>query len=68
MLNFLAKLLKVLNSERSPGQLAAAVSLAAIIGMTPLYSLHNLFVLFLVLFFRVNLTVFFYSAGRSLRF
>ncbi len=58
MLALFTRLLKILNSEQSPAQLAAAVSLAAIIGMTPLLSLHNLVVFFLVLFFRVNLTVF----------
>lgn len=58
MLTILAKLLKVLNSEQSPSQIAAAISLAAIIGLTPLFSLHNLVVLLIVLFFRVNLTTF----------
>ena len=58
MLTLLVKLLKVLNSEQSPRQIAAAISLAAIIGITPLLSLHNLVVIFAVLFFRVNLTLF----------
>ncbi|WP_196139681.1 TIGR03546 family protein [Aliikangiella sp. G2MR2-5] len=58
MLTILAKLLKVLNSEQSPGQIAAAISLSAIVGLTPLMSLHNLLIVFLVLFFRVNLTIF----------
>jgi uncharacterized protein (TIGR03546 family) len=58
MLTLLVKLFKVLNSEQSPAQIAAAISLAAIFGLTPLISLHNLLVLFVVLFFRVNLTFF----------
>ncbi len=58
MLAILAKILKTLNSEQSPSQIAAAISLAAIIGFTPLLSLHNIIVLFIVLFFRVNLTMF----------
>lgn len=58
MLSLLAKLLKVLNSEQSPGQIAAAISLAAIVGLTPLLSLHNILIFFLVLLLRVNLTVF----------
>ncbi len=45
MLALLMKILKALNSEQSPGQLAAAVSFAAIIGLTPLLSLHNFFIL-----------------------
>ncbi|MET1255004.1 TIGR03546 family protein [Aliikangiella maris] len=58
MLTILVKLFKALNSEQSPGQLAGAVSLAAIIGVTPLLSLHNVLVILLVLWFRVNLTMF----------
>ena len=61
MLTLLVKLLKVLNSEQSPNQIAAAISLAAIIGITPLLSLHNLLVVFAVLFLRVNLTLFLVS-------
>ena len=58
MLTILAKIFKILNSEQSPSQIAAAIALAAIVGFTPLLSLHNLVVLFVVLFFRVNLTMF----------
>ena len=58
MLAILAKILKVLNSEQSPRQIAAAISLAAIVGLTPLLSLHNLIILLLVLWLRVNLTMF----------
>ncbi len=57
MLTILVKLLKALNSEQSPGQLAIAVSLAIIIGFTPLISLHNLFIVLIALWFRVNLTL-----------
>lgn len=58
MLSTLFKLIKTLNSEQSAGQIAAAISLAAIVGLTPLFSLHNLLVLLIVLFFRVNLSFF----------
>lgn len=58
MLTILVKIFKALNSEQSPNQLAAAVSLAAILGLTPLLSLHNFLVIFVVLIFRVNLTIF----------
>ncbi len=57
MLTSIIKLLKALNSEQSPGQLAIAISLAAILGLTPLYSLHNVLVIFIALSFRVNLSV-----------
>lgn len=58
MLTMFAKLIKVLNSESAPGQISMAFCLAVAMGFTPLFSLHNLIVLFLVLFLRVNLTGF----------
>lgn len=61
MLTIIAKILKALNSEQSPAQLALAIILAMIVGFTPLLSLHNLFIVFLVLFFRVNLGIFIIS-------
>lgn len=57
MLTILVKLLKALNSEQSPGQLAIAISLAIILGFTPLVSLHNLLIILIALWFRVNLTL-----------
>ena len=57
MLTILAKLLKALNSEQSAGQLAIAVSLAVILGFTPILSLHNIFIVLIALWFRVNLTI-----------
>lgn len=57
MLTILAKLLKALNSEQSAGQLAIAISLSVILGFTPIFSLHNLFIILVALWFRVNLTI-----------
>jgi len=57
MLTVLAKLLKALNSEQSLNQLAFAISLSAILGFTPLISLHNIFVILIALWFRVNLSL-----------
>jgi len=57
MLTIIAKLLKALNSEQQPWQLALALSFASILGLTPLWSLHNLVVLFLLLLVRVNLSL-----------
>jgi len=59
MLNTLATLLKVLNSETRPSQISLALAFAMIIGFTPLFSLHNLLVILLVLVIRVNLATFF---------
>jgi uncharacterized protein (TIGR03546 family) len=58
MIGTLAKILKVLNSETAPGQISLALCFALIVGLTPFYSLHNLLVILLVLFLRVNLTTF----------
>lgn len=57
MLTVFAKLLKALNSEQSPNQLAMAVCLGAVLGLTPLISLHNLFIILIALWFRVNLSI-----------
>ena len=58
MIRIIAKILKVLNSEANPEQISLALCLSMIIGLTPLFSLHNLLVLFLVLTLRVNLSAF----------
>jgi uncharacterized protein (TIGR03546 family) len=58
MLRTFARLLRVLNSETHPAQIAGAVSLGAILGLTPLGSPHNLLVLLLALFLRINLSTF----------
>lgn len=54
----LAKLLKALNSEQEPGQIALAFCFSLVAGLTPLWSLHNLLVLLVVLVLRVNLSAF----------
>ena len=57
MLTILVKLFKALNSEQSLNQLAMAISLAIIMGFTPLISLHNLIIVLIALWFRVNLSL-----------
>ncbi len=47
-------LVKALNSEGTPGQVAAGIAMGACLGLTPLLSLHNLLVVGAVLFFRVS--------------
>ncbi len=54
----IAKLLRVLNSETEPGQISLGFCFALVAGLTPLWSLHNLVVLLLVLVLRVNLSAF----------
>lgn len=63
MLGTLIKILKVLNSETGPWQLAFGVSLGMLLGLTPLLSLHNLIVVLIALWCRVNLSLFFVSFG-----
>ncbi|QQD21020.1 TIGR03546 family protein [Venatoribacter cucullus] len=66
MLSMLAKLLKALNSEAQPGQIALALALALIVALTPTFSLHNLLILLLALVLRTNLSAFFVGfAGFS---
>lgn len=63
MLTLFAKLLKILNADDNPSQIALAIVFAAIIGLTPLYSPHNALILLLVLVLRVQLTMFIISFG-----
>lgn len=58
MVRTIAKLLRVLNSETEPGQISLGFCFALVAGLTPLWSLHNLVVLLLVLILRVNLSAF----------
>jgi uncharacterized protein (TIGR03546 family) len=57
-MSLLAKLLKALNSDASPWQLAFGIMLGMMMGLTPFIGLHSLIIVFVVLFFRVNLTTF----------
>lgn len=63
MLGLFAKLLKALNSDASPWQLAFGVSFGLITGLAPLAGLHNILVLLLVLCFRINLAAYLISSG-----
>ena len=63
MLTMIAKLLKALNSEASPSQISLAFVLGMILGLTPLWSMHNILVVSLALVLRINLTGFLLSWG-----
>ena len=58
MLRTVAKVLRVFNSETDPSQISLALCFACVAGLTPLWSLHNILVLLLVLLLRVNLSTF----------
>lgn len=63
MLTLLAKLFSALNSESSIRQIALAIVLGFIVGLSPLLSLHNIIILFLVMFIKVHLGSFILSVG-----
>ena len=59
MLTMFAKLLAALNSESSPRQLALAIALGMVVGLTPLLNIHNLLILLLAFVLKINLSAFF---------
>lgn len=63
MITQLIKFLRVLGSEASPMQISLAIALAMVAGLTPLLSLHNLLVVFILLSFRINLGAFILALG-----
>lgn len=58
MITQILKILRVLASEDSPMQISLAIALAMVMGLTPLFSLHNLLMLIILLSFRINLAAF----------
>lgn len=56
MLGQILKLLKLLNADVNPMQIAAGVSFGMVLGFTPLWSLHNLITLFVICLFRINVS------------
>ena len=57
ILKFLNKILKILRSGETPGQIAAGFILGMIPGLTPLWELHNLIVIFLIIVLNVNISM-----------
>jgi uncharacterized protein (TIGR03546 family) len=54
ILRFLQKLIKTLNSDGTPGQVAAGLALGAAFGLTPIANLHNLLILVAVTLVNVS--------------
>ena len=50
------RLIRILQSEISPSQIAGGVALGSIIGFTPFMALHNLVIFFLILILKVNIS------------
>lgn len=63
MLTLLAKFFHALNSESSPRQIALAIALGFIVGLTGLFTLPSLLIVFAVLLIRVNLGAFILAVG-----
>lgn len=63
MLTLLAKLLHALNSDSSIRQIALAIALGFIVGLSPLLTLHNIVIIFFVLVIRVHLGSFILATG-----
>jgi uncharacterized protein (TIGR03546 family) len=63
MIELVANLLKILNSETEPRQISLGVCFGMMAGLTPLWRPHNLLVLLLVLVLRVNLSAFLLAWG-----
>ncbi len=54
VLKLIQSLIKALHSEGTPGQLAAGLALGSILGLTPLWNLHNGVVLALIIVLNVS--------------
>jgi len=52
------RLLKTLNSDAAPSSIALAICLALFIGLTPVFSAHNLIIVLIALLFRIHLGTF----------
>lgn len=61
MFDIFLKIFKLINSDVSPNQIAFGLCFGMIIGLTPLFSLHNFILLFMVCFFRINLSAALFS-------
>ncbi len=55
LLALIQKFIKTLNSEGTPNQIAAGIAIGAVLGLTPLISLHNLLLIALAVMTRVSL-------------
>jgi uncharacterized protein (TIGR03546 family) len=54
LVKLVQSLVKALNSDGTPGQVAAGIAIGSCLGLTPLLNLHNLVIVAVILFFRVS--------------
>jgi uncharacterized protein (TIGR03546 family) len=63
IIQFLAKLVKILRSAATPAQIAGGLMLGMVLGLTPLLTVHNLIVIILIIILNVNLAMAIFSFG-----
>jgi uncharacterized protein (TIGR03546 family) len=63
LIKIILKFLKILNSEADPWQIGAGFVVGLFLGLTPLLSFHNIFVVIALLFLRINITSALVSMG-----
>jgi len=56
-LQFIGKLVKILHSAATPGQIAGGFILGMIMGLTPFWSLHNLVIILILILLNVNIAM-----------
>jgi uncharacterized protein (TIGR03546 family) len=61
IIKFISKLIKILRSAASPGQIAGGFVLGMVLGLTPLWKLHNLITVILLVILNVNISMALFS-------
>lgn len=56
-LQFIGKLIKILHSAATPGQIAGGFILGMIMGLTPFWNLHNFIVILILIVLNVNIAM-----------
>jgi uncharacterized protein (TIGR03546 family) len=54
LLKLIQSIIKTLHSEGTPGQVAAGIAIGSVLGLTPIFNLHNLVILSLVVLLNVS--------------
>ena len=63
IVQYIAKIIKILRSAASPNQIAGGCVLGMIIGLTPFWSLHNLVIFILLIILNVNIAMAIFCIG-----
>jgi uncharacterized protein (TIGR03546 family) len=54
LLKLIQSIIKTLHSEGTPGQVAAGIAIGSVLGLTPLFNIHNLIIFSLVVVLNVS--------------